>query len=90
MFWINAIELHLANFNALVLTSTPTIFTLFSQAILSMFVASSSSAIILADEILDLNVPGISPSAIILDRLYLTVPRVPPILGSVANISNKV
>ena len=45
---------------------------------------------ILAEERLDWNVPGISPSEIILDKLYLTVPRVPPILGSVANISNKV
>ena len=53
-------------------------------------IGNSFSAIILADERLDLNVPGIFPSAIILDRLYLTVPRVPPILGSVARISNKV
>ena len=45
---------------------------------------------ILDDERLDLNVPGISPSAIILDKLYLTVPKVPPILGSVARISNSV
>ena len=45
---------------------------------------------ILGDERFDWKVPGISPSVIISDKLYLTVPKVPPILGSVAKISNKV
>ena len=49
-------------------------------------IGKSFSAIIFADERLDLNAPGTSPSARILDKLYLTVPRVPPILGSFAKI----
>ena len=75
----------------------PFLFPLIKVSPISNLLSSSSiskignwlSAIILPDEVADMNVPGTEPVGITLLKLYLTVPKVPPILGSVAFISNK-